>query len=85
MASPGARRVEVPVEIQSRHGDPRSDYASAFELLIGARRFLTPEQWARATFEKAPALLRLFLAVGWKYGLGLGLGARSSPDHVQGG
>jgi hypothetical protein len=84
MASPGARRVEVPVGIQGRQGAPRSDYSSAFELPIGAKRFLTPEQWARATFEKGPAVLRLFLAVAWKYGLGLGLGARTSPDHVQG-
>jgi Protein of unknown function (DUF2867) len=84
MASLGARRVEVPVEIQGRQGVPRSDYSSAFELPIGARRFLTPEQWARATFEKAPAVLRLFLALAWRYGLGLELGARTSPDHVQG-
>jgi hypothetical protein len=84
MASLGARRVEVPVEIQTRHDAPRSDYASAFELPIGARRFLTPEQWARATFEGAPAFLRVFLAAAWKYGLGLRLGTRASPDHVLG-
>jgi hypothetical protein len=83
MASPGARRVEVPDEI-ARHDLPQSGYASAFELPIGARRFLTPEQWARATFEGSPALLRAFLATAWKYGLGLRLGARTSPEHVQG-
>jgi hypothetical protein len=84
MASLGARRVEVPAGIQGRQGAPRADYASAFELPIGAKRFLTPEQWARGTFGNAPSLLRLFLTVAWKYGLGLGLGARTSPDHVQG-
>jgi hypothetical protein len=84
MASLGARRVEVPAEIEGRQGAPRADYASAFELPVGAKRFLTPEQWARATFEMAPASLRLFLTVAWKYGLGLQLGARASPDHVQG-
>jgi hypothetical protein len=84
MASVGARRVEVPVEIRARHDGPASGYASAFELPIGARRFLTPEQWARATFEGAPALLRVFLTTSWRYGLGLRLGARASPDHVLG-
>jgi hypothetical protein len=84
MASPDACRVEVPATVQGRRGAPHSDYASAFEIPIGAKRFLTPEQWARATFEEAPALLRLSLAVAWRYGLGLRLGARSSPDHVAG-
>ena len=84
MASPGARRVEVPVEIQARHDRASSGYASAFELPIGARRFLTPEQWARATFEGAPAPVRLLLGSAWRYGLGLRLGARASPDHVLG-
>src|ERR1700722_6642574 len=84
MASLGARRVEVPVAIQSRHDRAASEYASAFELPIGARKFLTPEQWARATFEGAPASLRVLLVTGWKYGLGLRLGARTSPDHVLG-
>jgi hypothetical protein len=84
MASGGARRVEVPDEIRARPGQPGSGYASAFELAIGARRFLTPEQWARATFEGAPAPLKVFLTTGWKYGLGLALGARASPEHVLG-
>jgi hypothetical protein len=84
MASDGARRVEVPVEIQSRPDTPQPDYASAFELSIGAKRFLTPEQWARATFEGAPASLRVFLTVAWRYALGLRLGTRASPDHVLG-
>jgi hypothetical protein len=84
MASLGARRVEVPVAIQSRPDRAPSDYESAFELPIGARKFLTPEQWARATFEGAPATLRVLLVTAWKYGLGLRLGATASPDHVLG-
>ena len=84
MASSGAHRVEVPDEFVARPDLPRSGYASAFELPIGARRFLTPEQWARATFEGAPALLGVLLATAWRYGLGLRLGPRTSPDHVQG-
>jgi hypothetical protein len=84
MASAGARRVEVPDEFVARHDLPQSGYASAFELPVGARKFLTPEQWARATFEGAPALLGEFLSIAWRYGLGLRLGARTSPDHVRG-
>lgn len=84
MASPAARRVEVPVGVRSRDERPQSDYASAFELPLGDRKFLTPEQWARATFEGAPALLKALLTVGWKYGLGLRLGPLTSPNHVQG-
>jgi hypothetical protein len=84
MASSGAHRVEVPDEIVARTDLARSGFASAFEVPVGVRKFLTPEQWARATFEGAPALLRAFLVIAWKYGLGLRLGPRTSPDHVQG-
>jgi Protein of unknown function (DUF2867) len=84
MASLGARRVEVPAAMQTRPDAPQSGYASAFELSVGAKRFLTPEQWARATFESAPVAVRAFLAAAWKYGLWLRLGARASPDHVLG-
>jgi hypothetical protein len=84
MASSGARRVEVPDEIVAPADLPRSGYASAYEVPIGARKFLTPEQWARATFEGAPALLRAFLATAWRYGLGLRLGPLTSPEHVSG-
>jgi hypothetical protein len=84
MASSDARRVEVPDEIVTRSDLPRSGYASAFEVPIGARKFLTPEQWARATFEGAPAVLRAFLSTAWRYGLGLRLGPKTSPDHVSG-
>jgi hypothetical protein len=80
MASSGTRRVAVPDGPERRQGD----YASAFEMSIGERRFLTPEQWARATFEGAPSALGLFLTFGWKFVLGLGLGPRSSPSHVAG-
>jgi Protein of unknown function (DUF2867) len=84
MASLGAHRVEVPAEIQARHDAAPSGYASAFALPIGARKFLTPEQWARATFEGAPSPLRVLLTTAWHYGLGLRLGAPASPDHVLG-
>jgi hypothetical protein len=57
MASSGARRVEVPDEFVARPEPSRSAYASAFEAPIGARKFLTPGQWARATFEGATVVL----------------------------
>jgi hypothetical protein len=44
MASSDARRVEVPDEIVARPDLPRSGYASAFEVPIGARKFLTSKK-----------------------------------------
>lgn len=62
----------------------RSDYASAFEVSRQAADGRSAEQWARAAFEGAPAALRMFVVVGWKYGLGFRVGPRSSPAHVLG-
>jgi hypothetical protein len=81
MTSSGARRVAVP-DGWARRAD--GDYAAAFEIPIGERRFLTPEQWARATFEGAPSLLRLLLTFGWRFVLGLRLGPEGSPLSIAG-
>jgi hypothetical protein len=81
MTSSGARRVAVP-DGWARQAD--GDYASAFEIPVGERRFLTPEQWARATFEGAPYLLGLLLAFGWRFVLGLRLGPDTSPLSIAG-
>ncbi len=62
----------------------KSDYASAFELPTPDAQSLTPEQWARATFEGAPVLLRWLLVMGWTLVLGLRLGPRPSAGHVLG-
>jgi hypothetical protein len=62
----------------------RSDYASAFDVARRAEDDRSPEQWARAAFEGAPAALRAFIAVGWRYGLGFRLGPRASTAHVLG-
>ncbi|MGW7561539.1 DUF2867 domain-containing protein [Streptomyces sp. NPDC054757] len=61
-----------------------ADYASAFELPSRHARSRTPEQWARATFEGAPATVRWALLRGWTLVLGLRMGPRPSPDHVLG-
>jgi Protein of unknown function (DUF2867) len=45
---------------------------------------LTAEQWLRATWEGGPAVVRLFLTLGWKYGLGLRLGSTSDTTRVLG-
>jgi Protein of unknown function (DUF2867) len=79
--SPRAQRVAVDEEI-----DPleRSDYATAFSVPRRAADERSAEQWARAALEGAPAALRAFVVVGWRYGLGFRLGPRASGDHVLG-
>jgi hypothetical protein len=76
-----AHRVAVAETI-----DPlgRSDYASAFAVPRAPADGRSPQQWARAAFERAPAALRSFVVFGWRYGLGLRLGPRASGDHVLG-
>jgi hypothetical protein len=81
MASSGAYRVAVPEASQPR---AEGGYSVAFEMPIGEHRFLTPEQWARATFEGAPVFVDHFLTFGWRFVLGLRLGPKSSPTHVAG-
>ena len=79
------RRIDVPEAIRSREDLTGSDYASAFALAVPAdSRVLTPEQWARATFEGAPAPLLRLLPAAWGLGPGLRLGPRPSPGHVLG-
>jgi hypothetical protein len=44
----------------------------------------SPEGWARAIFDGAPAALRLLIPVVHRWLLGLRLGPRSSPAHILG-
>jgi hypothetical protein len=60
------------------------DYASAFEVTITDREFRSPEQWARATFEGAPATMRWFILFGWRFVMHFRLGPRPSSTHVLG-
>jgi hypothetical protein len=80
-SSPRAHRVEVADKT-----DPfaQSDYASAFAITYRAADGRSAEQWARTVFEGAPALLRRFVIIGWRYGLGLRLGPPSSGTHILG-
>lgn len=60
------------------------DYTDSFEAPIATANDRTPEQWARAVFEHAPRPVRRLLVSGFRYGLGLRLGPRPSPEHVLG-
>jgi hypothetical protein len=44
---------------------------------------VTAEQWLRRVWEDAPTGLRVFLRLGWRFGLGLRLGP-ADPSHVLG-
>ncbi|MFD0023910.1 DUF2867 domain-containing protein [Streptomyces sp. NPDC058382] len=84
MTSARVRRVEVPQTALTVGAGGGAAYASAFELPSAQARARTPEQWARAAFEGAPAPLRGMLVLGWRFALGLRLGPRPSPGHVLG-
>jgi hypothetical protein len=60
------------------------DYTDFFEAPIAKANDRTPEQWARAVFEDAPRPVRWLLVNGFRYGLGLRLGPRASPEHILG-
>jgi hypothetical protein len=77
-----AREIPVRDDVRTVSRFPATDYADSFEISVttGTR---TPEQWARAVFEDAPAAMRLFLTGGWR-ALGLRLGPPRSARHVLG-
>jgi hypothetical protein len=61
----------------------RADYEDAFLLEIGSARERTAEQWARATLEDAPMIMRNALHWGW-FALGLQLSSARSERYVLG-
>ncbi|MFI9235686.1 DUF2867 domain-containing protein [Streptomyces sp. NPDC053079] len=83
MSSSPVRRTRVPQEMDGGKEFARSAYSSAFELSAANVASLTPEQWARAVFEGAPAVVRWILLLGWRRVLGLRL-RLSSPESVLG-
>jgi hypothetical protein len=60
-----------------------ADYEDAFLLEIGPAPERTAEQWARATLEDAPMIMRNALHWGW-FGLGLQLSSARSDRYVLG-
>jgi Protein of unknown function (DUF2867) len=61
----------------------RPDYLDATVTVAGGRA-RTAEDWLRATFEGAPAAVRLVLRLGWRRGLLLRLGPYPAAGHVLG-
>jgi hypothetical protein len=59
-------------------------YTDSFEAEDATGASRSPEQWARAVFEGAPRPVRWFLVTGFRFGLGLRLAPRTSPEHVLG-
>ncbi|MER5785903.1 DUF2867 domain-containing protein [Streptomyces mobaraensis] len=85
MTVPRARRVEVPQSLRKTEEFTDPHYASAYAIAVDDAHSRTPEQWARAAIEEAPAALRFFLRFGWTKVLGLRMGPKSgSAEHVLG-
>jgi hypothetical protein len=94
VAAGRARQVEVPAAARALSSLHRIDYEDAFLAGTAGTPDLTPERWARAMLEDAPAKMRLALRWTWLVlGLRLGWGrsgqrvlgwriSRSSPDFV---
>jgi hypothetical protein len=79
-----AHVVEVPEAIRSREDLAGADRAIAYELAADDAQSISAEQWARATWEGAPTIVRWFLKIGWRRVLGLQLAPGRSPTHVLG-
>ena len=71
-------------QIAADEDGTRHDFACAYEIGIAPGDDRSPEQWARAAWEGAPAPLRWFMLAGWRLVLGLRLGPRPSRDHILG-
>jgi hypothetical protein len=76
--------VQVPRSVTTREDLAGADRALTYELRTDAVTSMTPEQWARGTFEGAPPPVRWFLVLGFKFVLRLKLQSGRSPDLVLG-
>jgi hypothetical protein len=65
-------------------GIERPDYVYACAIKRAPDDARSPEQWARAVFESMPALLRLPILAGWRWGLRLRLQPLADPTAVLG-
>ncbi len=79
-----AHPVRVPEAIRSREDLAGADRAITYELAADDARSMSAEQWARATWEGAPTIVRWFQTLGWRFTLGLQLAPGRSPTHVLG-
>lgn len=81
---PGAvRQISPPTDARALSTLARIDYTDAFRVDIGADLDRTGEQWARATLDDAPLIVRSRLVLGWT-ALGLKLGSPWSRHRVLG-
>ncbi len=78
------RLVGVPDAIRSREDLAGADRAITYELAAADARPMSAEQWARATWEGAPTIVRWFLVFGWRFVLRLRLAPGRSPTNVLG-
>jgi len=76
----GASAVPEVVRSLSTFAEP--NYVDLFTVTTPRAAGASPEEWARAVLEKAP-LSQRNARVLWRL-MGLRLGPRNSPDHVQG-
>jgi hypothetical protein len=79
-----AAAIAVPEAIRSREDLAGADRTITFELAADDAGSMSAEQWARATWEGAPTIVRWFLTVGWRFALGLRLAPGRSPTHILG-
>lgn len=61
-----------------------ADYRWSYEMPADGAVAMSAEAWLRACWEGGPALLRGFLTLAWKYGLGLRLGSPTDATRVLG-
>lgn len=73
---------DVPEAVRSLTTIAEPDYVDLFTIRTPLAREQSAEGWARAVLEQAP-LSRRNARVLWRL-MGLRLGPRGSPDHVQG-
>ena len=83
-SSSRAHVVGTPEGIRSREDLVDADRAITYELAASDARSISPEQWARATWEGAPTIVRWLLIFGWRFVLGLRLEPQRSPANVLG-
>lgn len=60
------------------------DFACAYAVAIAPGDGRSSEAWGRAVWEEAPAPLRSFVVVGWRFVLWLRLGPAHDADHILG-
>jgi hypothetical protein len=84
VTSSHAHVVGVPEAIRSREDLAGVDRAITYELAADDARAMSAEQWARATWEGAPTIVRWLLMLGWRFILGLLLAPGRSPTNVLG-